>query len=102
MKTIFLAAAAAVVLLSASVSWAKIGGGDISFDPEGAARVVYSHETHVRAGLKCSECHYQIFNTKEARQNITMAQMEKGFFCGMCHNGKRAFDLKTNCVKCHK
>lgn len=97
-----LVAAAAVLLLGASGAWAKIGGGDISFSPAGAAGVVYSHETHIRAGLKCSDCHYHIFNTKEGRQDITMAQMEKGFFCGACHNGTRAFDLKSNCAKCHK
>ncbi len=45
----------------------KVGGGDITFSPKGAGPVLFSHEKHVsEKGLKCTGCHYQIF------------QMEKG------------------------
>lgn len=95
-------AAAFLVLFGASEAAAKVGGGDITFAPAGAETVMYSHENHMKAGLKCSECHYQVFNTKEGRHKMTMAQMEQGLFCGKCHNGTRAFSLKGNCAKCHK
>jgi len=31
-----------------------------------------------------------------------MADMEKGLYCGACHDGQRAFTVKGNCDKCHK
>lgn len=92
---------AAVLFLAAAAS-AKIGGGDILFTPLGAANVLYSHELHVVGkGLRCSDCHYRLYNTNEARKASTMADMQKGYSCGACHNGTRAFDVKANCNKCH-
>lgn len=95
-----------VVLLAgvfaSSAAFAKVGGGDIKFMPSGAASVVYSHELHVAKGMKCSDCHYRIFNTvAETRKRFSMAEMQKGMSCGACHNGTRAFDVKTDCAKCH-
>jgi len=33
-----------------------------------------------------------------------MEKINKGQFCGICHNGERAFGVKdkANCEKCHK
>ncbi len=31
-----------------------------------------------------------------------MKQMQQGKSCGACHNGKKAFSVKGDCVKCHK
>jgi c(7)-type cytochrome triheme protein len=31
-----------------------------------------------------------------------MKQMQKGKSCGSCHNGKVAFSVKGECIKCHK
>lgn len=82
---------------------AKIGGGDITFKLEKAANVTYSHDTHVtKAGLKCADCHFRLFNTKETHSKVSMAEMQKGLSCGACHNGQRTFDVKANCAKCHK
>lgn len=101
MKNIFCIVIAG--LLVTSVAEAKVGGGEVTFSVRGASAVVFGHEAHViKAGLKCSDCHYRVFNTKEARKAVTMAHMEKGLSCGACHDGHRAFDLKTNCSKCHK
>lgn len=91
---------ASILFLVAAAS-AKVGGGDILFTPPGAANVLYSHELHVAKGLKCSDCHYRLFNTNEARKSVTMADMGKGYSCGACHNGVRAFEVKANCSKCH-
>lgn len=92
-----------VMLLAPFSAWGKVGGGDILFRLTGAANVVFSHETHVgQGGVKCRECHYRIYTTVEGHKKATMADMEKGESCGTCHNGKRAFDVKKDCVKCHK
>lgn len=91
------------ILLTAAPAWAKIGGGDITFTVKGAAYVVYSHDLHVgKLGLKCKECHYAVFPMQVSERKMTMAEMQNGQACGSCHNGKRAFDVKGNCDKCHK
>lgn len=100
-KTAF--CAIVVVLLAAPAAWAKLGGGDIHFSVKGASDVVYSHDFHVgKAGVKCTECHYQIYNTKSPRKTITMADMRNGRSCGACHDGNRAFDVRKACFRCHK
>lgn len=97
----FLFGLAVLVLLIATTAWGAVGGGDITFSPPRANEVIYSHDFHVtKAGLKCTECHYKIFNT-QSKKAATMADMEKGFSCGACHNGARAFSVKENCIKCH-
>lgn len=94
---------AVVLLLAASAAAAKVGGGKVTFSVKGASAVVFDHEAHVmKTGVKCTECHYRVFNTREARKAVTMANMEKGWSCGACHDGRRAFDVKTGCSKCHK
>ena len=97
-----LMAVAVFCLLNASAVFAAVGGGDRTFRVSGAGTVVYSHDDHVsKAGLKCSECHYKIFNTAAGHKSVTMEKMEKGQSCGACHNGTRTFDVKKNCQKCH-
>jgi len=93
----------ALVLLVVSTGYAKVGGGDISFEVKGAGNVMFSHDNHVGAvGMKCTECHDSLFVTKEKHKKATMAQMKQGKSCGACHNGKKAFDVKGSCNTCHK
>ncbi|HUJ17501.1 MAG TPA: c(7)-type cytochrome triheme domain-containing protein [Nitrospirota bacterium] len=83
----------------------KVGGGDLTFKPKGAAPVVFSHEYHVNAkGLKCTGCHYQVFQMTQGSYKMDMSKLTKGDFCGKCHNGQKSFDVKDtkNCTKCHK
>jgi c(7)-type cytochrome triheme protein len=84
----------------------KVGGGDITFRPKNASPVVFSHEKHVsEKGLKCTGCHYQIFEMeKGSSYKMDMSKITKGDFCGKCHNGQKSFDVKDqkNCVRCHK
>jgi len=80
---------------------------DIEFKTVGdEGKVVFSHENHTeKKGLKCAECHPKVFQMKKGADNITMAAMKEGKFCGgACHNGKKAFDANApeNCGKCHK
>jgi c(7)-type cytochrome triheme protein len=83
----------------------KVGGGDIKFNPKNASPVVFSHEKHVNdKGLKCTGCHYQIFQMQQGSYKMDMDKITKGDFCGKCHNGQKSFDVKDqkNCYKCHK
>jgi len=83
----------------------KIGGGNITFTPKNALPVVFSHDKHVNdKGLKCTGCHYQIFQMAQGSYKMDMSKINKGGFCGKCHNGQKSFDVKEdkNCTKCHK
>jgi c(7)-type cytochrome triheme protein len=93
------------LLIPVTVLAEKVGGGDLTFNPKGAAPVIFSHEKHVsEKGLKCSGCHYQIFQMAQGSYKLDMKKMTKGDFCGRCHNGQKAFDVseQKNCVKCHR
>lgn len=83
----------------------QVGGGDLTFTPKNAPRVVFSHERHVKgSGLKCVGCHYQIFMMAQGSYKMNMEKITKGDFCGKCHNGQKAFDVKEkkNCSRCHR
>lgn len=82
-----------------------IGGGDITFRPANAKPVLFSHERHVNdKGLKCTGCHYQIFQMTKGSYKMEMSKITKGDFCGKCHNGIKAFDANDSeqCGRCHK
>jgi len=77
---------------------------DITFTTTDAGKVVFSHNVHLQKktrttpNLNCKACH----NSKmEKNVRYTMADMEKGKSCGMCHNGTKAFAL-AKCTGCHK
>jgi c(7)-type cytochrome triheme protein len=92
-----------IVPLAASAE--TVGGGDLTFKPKGAGEVVFSHELHVKSkGLKCTGCHYHVFQMTQGSYKMDMSKLTKGDFCGKCHNGQKSFDVKEskNCAKCHK
>jgi len=106
MKSLF---AAVIVVCCLAVPFnafaQRIGGGDLTFSPKNASPVVFSHEKHVQEkGLKCTGCHYQIFQMSQGSNKIDMSKITKGDFCGKCHNGQKAFAAKDekNCVRCHR
>ncbi|HFQ89179.1 MAG TPA: hypothetical protein ENK27_03795 [Desulfobulbus sp.] len=74
----------------------------------GPAGVMFSHKAHVEgAGLECDDCHPKIFKMEngstEAKGDVNMASLDKGKYCGACHNGDVAFSTKNPeyCVTCH-
>jgi c(7)-type cytochrome triheme protein len=77
---------------------------DVTFTTENAGKVVFSHATHLKkknrtaTNVSCKACHND--NMKKGT-HYSMAQMDQGKSCGMCHNGKRAFAL-AKCTACHK
>ena len=94
-----------IMLIIPTLAWCKIGGGDVTYRPSGADTVIYSHDTHLQKGLRCSDCHYALYSTTGGHmKKVTMQEMDKGQSCGACHNGQKAFDVKdkNNCKKCHK
>jgi len=105
MKKIFTICFMLSMMLVFNVGAETVGGGDLTFRPKGAAPVVFSHEFHVKSrGLKCTGCHYQVFQMTQGSYKMDMEKLTKGAFCGKCHNGEKSFDVKDgkNCVKCHK
>jgi c(7)-type cytochrome triheme protein len=105
MRALIIGIVAACLALPQIAAAQKVGGGDITFTPKNADPVIFSHETHVKGkGLKCTGCHYQIFQMAQGSYKMNMNKINKGDFCGKCHNGQKSFDAKTpeNCVRCHK
>ena len=60
--------------------------------------VIYPHEIHTW-WLSCQICHPKIFVPAKGQNNMTMAGIAEGQWCGRCH-GKIAFPL-TDCTRCH-
>jgi len=105
MKKTFAIGLLLCLMLPFTAAAEKVGGGDITFNPPNAKPVIFSHEKHVtEKGLKCTGCHYQIFQMAKGSYKMEMSKITKGDFCGKCHDGQKAFGVKEqkNCVRCHK
>ncbi len=91
-----------VTFVLAGSAFAVAPGKTVEFDGKGAGKVTFTGDAHKAA--KCNECHPAIFKMKKGADALTMKDMNGGKFCGACHNGTKAFDLKdkANCGKCHK
>ena len=78
-------------------------GKTVEFEGGGAGKVVFDGKIHSTAGKKCNDCHPKAFKMKKGSTQITMKAINEGQACGVCHNGKDAFDAKAaeNCKKCH-
>ena len=81
----------------------EVGGGDIVYEVKRVGNVLFSHDTHVTTlAIDCKGCHPGIFpQDRTESKRATMAQMRRHVSCGVCHNGKNAFDTKENCYVCH-
>ncbi len=74
---------------------------EITFKLKGVTDAVFSHQVHIGM-FKCPDCHTKTFPYKAGALKATMATMESGKSCGVCHNGKDAFTVAGECDKCHK
>jgi c(7)-type cytochrome triheme protein len=91
-----------LIAVAAPAVYARIGGGDVVYKIKHIGNVTFSHETHVETmGFHCTDCHPFIFEAKEKHKTLQMSHRRQGMSCGYCHNGDKAFDLKTNCYVCH-
>ena len=73
---------------------------DLRYKVEGVGDVVFSHKFHT-AMFTCNDCHTKFFIMKKSNGKMTMDEMNKGKFCGGCHNGTAASPV-SDCGKCHK
>ncbi|WP_243688475.1 cytochrome c3 family protein [Geotalea toluenoxydans] len=73
----------------------------VTFKTENAGKVIFDHDLHLKKlGSNCTVCHKSIFPITTDAPPVTMAEMEQGKSCGVCHNKTKAFGL-NECVKCH-
>lgn len=59
----------------------------------------FDHAIHSKT-FRCKECHGNVFKMKTGTATILMKDIENGLYCGMCHNGQRAFP-SSECNICH-
>jgi|WetSurMetagenome_2_1015567.scaffolds.fasta_scaffold99430_2 c(7)-type cytochrome triheme protein len=84
-------------------------GMTVEFEPEGFGKVIFSGKIHADQGFKCSDCHPKVFQQKRGSNPITMSAINKGEYCGACHNektvspkGVQVFGPKKHCLRCHE
>ncbi len=75
--------------------------GKLTFKNKSGTIIGYfSHDFHT-AVYQCSNCHTTLYPYGKGKRT-TMKQMETGASCGACHDGKIAFSVTGDCLKCHK
>ena len=92
-----------IMLAFAGSGFAVPSGKTVEFAGGPAGKVIFDGKIHGDKGLKCTDCHPKIFPMKKGTK-LTMAEINEGKYCGVCHNGQRAFKSsgQANCEKCHK
>lgn len=66
----------------------------------GMRPVIFSHWFH-RIRFKCNVCHSEIgFVMRAGSNDVLMADIVNGKYCGACHDGKTAWGPE-NCRLCH-
>ncbi len=91
-----------ILLVSAVTALAIPKGRTLTFT--GATGTVHFDGTlHNRHAKGCRQCHNPaVFpQMKQGSVTITMAAINNGKLCGICHNGKAAFAPAGNCARCH-
>lgn len=92
-----------VLFLSSSLALAVPSGKTLEFSKSPMGVVTFDGALHRDAGSKCKDCHNKdaFPRMKQSTVKITMDDIYAGKYCGVCHNGERAFDAQGNCAKCH-
>jgi len=69
-------------------------------EKEGVRPVVFPHWLH-RIRYRCKVCHFELgFRMRAGSNQVSMADIIDGRFCGMCHNGQVAW-AADRCDLCH-
>jgi len=79
-------------------------GQVVTWEGGGQGKVTFEGDEHAEKGYKCDSCHPSLFQMKKGASRITMDSLNKGRFCGACHDGKVAFSTSNpqKCHECHK
>ena len=102
MKKVLVSMLLVLFLVSVAAS-ATVGGGDIIYKIKHTGDVTFSHDSHItERGYKCEDCHPSIFAMEKSTKKRKMSDLRAKKACGVCHNGKNAFDVGSNCYICHK
>jgi c(7)-type cytochrome triheme protein len=97
------------LMLAAALAWPACYAaeyGDIPYKrkAEGTDDIppaIFPHWIH-RMQYKCSACHEEPFKMKSGANDVTMDLISAGQSCGICHNGKVAFESNFDtCLRCH-
>lgn len=98
------ALAVAAMLTSPQAGFAVPADRELLWPGGGRGVVKFEGEEHSKEGFKCDDCHPAIFEMKHGAAKMTMAEMNKGSFCGACHDGKTTFSTSDprKCHECHK
>ncbi len=102
--SMLLAAALTTLTLGAYAPPANAEYGDIVInnysDEAGMRPPIFPHWFH-RIRFRCKICHSDLgFKFKAGGNDINMAKIINGEFCGACHNGEIAWSIE-NCEVCH-
>jgi len=69
-------------------------------EQNGVAPVIFPHWFH-RIRFRCKVCHDEFgFKMRAGGNDVRMADIVEGKFCGMCHNGRVAW-ATDRCDLCH-
>ncbi len=87
-----------------ATTWAVPAGKVITWEDGGQGTVKFEGKEHAEKGYNCESCHPSVFQMKKGSAKMTMDLLNKGQFCGACHNGKVAFSTSDprKCHECHK
>ena len=87
-----------------SILYAVPAGKVITWEGGGQGVVRFEGDEHAEKGYKCNSCHPSLFQMKKGSARITMEFLNKGQYCGFCHNGNTAFATNDpkECHECHK
>ncbi len=104
LRSVLVGISCGVIISLLQVSPVQAEYGDVVInnfaDAAGMRPVVFPHWFH-RIRFRCKVCHADLgFKLKAGGNEITMAKIIEGQYCGACHNGEIAWSIE-NCDVCH-
>jgi c(7)-type cytochrome triheme protein len=104
-RTTMAAAALLCALLVAAGEAGAVGPGTtLTWPGGGRGEVRFEGKEHSEKSFACKDCHPGLFSMKHGTAAMTMASLNGGRYCGVCHNGTAAFSTRDpkKCHECHR
>ncbi len=104
MKKLTMITSLFVAIFLIGTAFAVGPGKSVEYVGGDAGKVVFNGDTHgAKQGMKCNDCHPKPFGMKKGSFKMTKEDHDKAEYCGICHDGKRAFSqsAEADCGKCH-